>query len=134
MPVNRRSAPRRVVVSVARSGNWGAVEWVHTLECGHTESRKRAEPVGQPVGCVKCVLAEQFRTELSDTVDTSHDDGIVVDEIASIEAEVARIRASVAAAVNVPVDAVDIVWGATSLQYAMVMLTATDVDRLLRSQ
>lgn len=121
------------MVSVARSGGWGDVEWVHLLECGHSDSRKRAVPVGKPIGCVRCVLAEQFQRELSTTVDNTEPEltDLIAIEVASTEAEVARIRAAVAAAVHVNVDAVDVVWGAEGLQYVMVMLTATEVHSLL---
>lgn len=121
-------------MSVARSGGWGEVEWVHLLECGHSDSRKRAEPVGKPIGCTKCVLADRFQKELSTVVDAVNVDGVdtVAVEIASVENEVARIRAAVASAVHVGVDAVDVVWGTEGLQYVMVMLTAAEVNTLLR--
>lgn len=91
-------------------------------------------PVGGTVGCVKCVLADRFEKQLvADVgpVDVDGVDGVGV-EVASVEAEVARIKAGVASKLFTSVDAVDVVWALNSLQYVVVMLTAAEVDRLLQ--
>ena len=134
MSTSKRSAPRRKVVSVARSGSWGNVQWVHSLECGHTDSRKRLTPEGEQVGCVKCVLAEQFRNELSTEVDTPdlNDVDSIAAEIASIEDSVARTKAALAAKLGTIPDSVDVVWAAGELKFVVVMLTANEVVTLLQ--
>lgn len=135
MDVSRRSAPRREVTSVLQVGHWGSVGWVHTLSCGHTDTRKRQSPLGAMVGCVRCVLAERFVRPIGSSVallggmDADGFDSLS-SEVATEQASIALEAASVASALGVPVDAVDVVWGPQGLQYVMVMLTPRDVQRL----
>jgi hypothetical protein len=135
--VSRRSAPRRVVVSVVREGGWGDVGWVHVLGCGHVEVRKRAVGVGGFVGCVRCVLAEGFVEGMGGgvVVGVGFEAGAGVDvvgvEVASVESEITSVRLGVASALGVGSDAVDVVWGPQGLQYVMVMLSAGEVGGLV---
>jgi hypothetical protein len=59
MKVNRKKAPQKKVLEITRTGKWGSVVYLHSLECGHLEERKRPAKT-EFVACGKCVMAEDF--------------------------------------------------------------------------
>lgn len=98
---NRHSGPRRSVVRVRRVGNYGSAWWLHELECGHIEKRKRKSPKSE-VGCAACKADERFKVGLERTsqFDASSD--------AQVEVEADQLRARLASALGVPLDAVGV--------------------------
>lgn len=143
--ISRKKAPKRDVIEIVKSGQWGAVEYRHRLSCGHVEIRKRVAPASQ-MACTWCVVAEekeqdlrrltapqptrQVIVEVSDIIDDLNQD-LAGEEDASI------IQAGLAASLRIPADAIDVVLededGFLRLSYAVVFLTASDARRLASS-
>lgn len=98
---SRKQAPRREVLEVERRGDWGAVRYVHKLTCGHSEVRKRPAPASH-VACLMCLQESKRPAPRGD------DWQVEVDPFATAEAEAARIRATLAARVGVPNEAVSV--------------------------
>jgi hypothetical protein len=97
----RHRAPRRQVTSVTRHGSYGTTWWHHTLECGHTERRKRPAPYGV-IGCAEC----ERQTILAVLDGPTSDDLAAID--AGVEVEAARLRATLARSLGVDPDAIDV--------------------------
>ena len=57
--VNRKKAPQKRVLDITRTGKWGSVVYLHSLECGHVEERKRPSKT-DVIACGKCVMADDF--------------------------------------------------------------------------
>lgn len=144
--VNRKKAPRREVVSIEREGAWGRVEYLHLLDCGHTEKRKRASQ-SKFLSCAWCVIAEQTDSEMKSLLTANKGlsnfqaDDDLVDEFGSslavTERMIGQLRAEVSAKYEVPVDAVDVVisdeGGQPELSYAIIFIPATELSHLLRN-
>jgi hypothetical protein len=137
MTTEHRRAPRRRVVSVDRVGAWGKFQYLHTLDCGHTESRKRAART-EEITCVLCLRTDGREEELrglfspQPTPLSSYDDGpSLVDE----ELRVEKIRATLAARFNVPIDAIGLsvedVAGSLVVRNCVIYLSAADVTRIV---
>lgn len=113
-------------------GGYGTTRYHHTLECGHTEVRRR--PASAPtLGCLRCAETarlEQMLVDLADTPDTP--DLVSVD--ASIEVEIARLRAGLAGMLLIDLDDVSMqvsVDGSTTrLQGAYVWVSADSLKAL----
>ena len=69
MKVNRKKAPQRSVKEIVRTGKWGSVSYLHALECGHVEERKRPAKT-EVVACGKCLMADDFTRRTVDLVRT----------------------------------------------------------------
>ena len=69
MEVNRKKAPQKKVLEITRTGKWGSVVYLHSLECGHVEERKRPAKT-KVVACGKCVMADDFGKRSVDLVRT----------------------------------------------------------------
>lgn len=144
MKINKKSAPQRTVVEIVKTGGWGSVEYHHKLDCGHTEVRKRYAPTGviSCTGCVKAQMAEDTLAQLSvkpavfvDFADI-HDE--LTTEIASYEQDIARTRASLAAALGVTVGDVELIVtendnGQLSISQAMVFLGPSSINNLIKT-
>lgn len=110
--VNKKSAPQRIVISIDRQGAWGKVSYLHKLECGHIEVRKRAS-VAPQIACTWCVIGEEKGRELRaltivqpPTIDEVWD---FYDDSINDEVNVAQLRASIASAVGCPQDSIEVV-------------------------
>lgn len=135
-----KAAPRREVLDVERLGDWGEVRYVHRLSCGHVEERIRQTAPGRVIACAGCLKAAQFaegrlqperpRTPVLEPTP----DGVLLDDLAGVEAEIARIRAGIAKAFRVPAEAVDVAVtstsGAPDVAYALVFLDADQARRV----
>ena len=144
MKINKKSAPQRTVVEIVKTGGWGSVEYHHKLDCGHTEVRKRYAPTSviSCTGCVKAQMAEDTLAQLSvkpavfvDFADI-HDE--LTTEIASYEQDIARTRASLAAAIGVTVADVELIVtenddGQLSISQAMVFLGPSSINNLIKT-
>lgn len=56
--MSKRSAPQRQVLTIVKSGSYGAVTWRHYLACGHVEVRKRKAP-SPMIACAACAGSPQ---------------------------------------------------------------------------
>jgi len=138
-----KSAPRREVTSVERNGDWGEVEYRHVLACGHVEIRKRHSPATH-LACSGCLTAARFvaegpaagRPQRSTPIIPPAEDGIILDDLAGIESEIAQIRAGLAKAIGIPTEAVDVAvtsqTGVPEVAYALVFIDPDNARRLAR--
>jgi hypothetical protein len=130
---NRKSAPQRLVLEIVKTGEWSKVQYIHRLECGHSEVRKRAAGT-QKISCINCVKAQKAEDILSNLarpvvvappIEETWIDGIGED-IAHTEQEIGFIRAGIANSLGIPAEAVDVVMENTDdgmqLSYVMVYL------------
>ena len=107
-----RKSPLRKVEHVQQVGKWGDVRYLHLLDCGHTDERKRRVT---DVRCVKCYEPPAEFTN---------------------EAEVRVCQLRLASALNCsPEDVnlnVDATNGTLQLKGAVVWLSGEQVRRLIR--
>jgi hypothetical protein len=98
---DRHSGPRREVKRVRRVGSYGSVWWLHDLECGHVERRKRASSKPE-IGCAACKSDERLLINVLRTpeFDSGRD--------AQVQVEADQLRAKLASALGVPLDAVGV--------------------------
>ncbi len=98
---DRHSGPRREVKRVRRVGSYGSVWWLHDLECGHVERRKRASSKSE-IGCAACKSDERLLINVLRTpeFDSARD--------AQVQIEADQLRAKLASALGVPLDAVGV--------------------------
>jgi len=142
MKVNKKKAPQRKVLEITRTGKWGSVVYLHALECGHIEERKRSAKTAV-VACAKCVMAEDFGQQTRNLVrmgvgyEAITEMEMTPDPIeilfSSSERNVERIKSKIADVLKIRPDDVNVfveqdenmlVSGAT------VFLSATDIARL----
>lgn len=142
MRINKKKAPQRKVIEITRTGKWGSVVYLHSLECGHVEERKRPAKTAV-IACAKCVMADDFGQQTRDLVRIGVGYEAITEmemkpdpiEIlfSSSERNVERIRARIADVLGIQPDGVNVfveqdenmlVSGAT------VFLSATDIARL----
>ncbi len=135
MTTEHRKAPRRTIESIERKGIHGSVKYHHLLECGHTEIRTRASRAPK-LGCAWCFrTAEKERdvgaVTLSPVMTLDYDQRLGHNEV-----QVARLRGSLASALGVPIEAVDLIVterGADlTVESAVVFFSPGDIDRLAR--
>jgi len=142
--ISRKKAPKRDVVDITRSGEWGNVVYLHRLSCGHVESRKRIAPASQ-MACTWCVVAERKGDELRTMLTPQPRAELLIDvtdmiDIASpdiaADQDAMRLKGSLCRALGVPADTIDIVLedvdGQLTVSYAVVFLSAQDAHRLAR--
>jgi len=139
--MSRKAAPRREVVEVVREGDWGDVTYRHRLKCGHSEVRKRPAK-SDVMACESCLLAKHHVPQSDLPAPAVVEADLFFDpfeaEMAFVEGEAGRIRAGIAARLNVPLDAVDVVVGQVDgrmgIQSAMVFLDADQARAIARSE
>lgn len=136
MTTEYRRAPRRRVVNIERVGRWGKLEYLHTLDCGHTESRKRAART-EDIACAWCLRTETRDQDIRSltggqaTPLIAYEDG---PSLADEETRMEKVKSTLAARLGIPVDAVGLVVedvaGALVVKNCVVYLSAADVTRL----
>lgn len=142
MEINKKSAPQRAVVEISRTGGWGKVRYAHLLECRHTEYRKRALTT-KKIACTLCAkaeVAEQTIRELIATGPAEYAEPVWTDEmfsdIAELETDIGKLRASLSAALQVSAEAVDVVSTQTEegmgIAYVVVFLDAEQANRIAK--
>ncbi len=105
-----KAAPRRQVLEVSRTGDWGEVRYLHRLECGHVEVRRRRSP-SENVACSSCMTEGRLRKRVAfiEAIDNLPDDHDQLSyELAVVESNAVRIRAEIAARLGIPLDCVDV--------------------------
>jgi len=132
----RRQAPKREVKEILRVGSWGSVRYQHVLECGHSEYKPRASRANR-IACLWCVKANEREKELRTlgppipAMIAEYEE----DDSASSEIRISRVRASLAAKMKVPLEAIEIVSsenrGVLEIKAAYVFLSAGDISRLV---
>jgi hypothetical protein len=142
MEINKKAAPQRAVLEISRTGGWGKVVYAHRLECRHTEYRKRALTT-KKIACTLCAkaeVAEQMVRELIASGPAEYAEPVWTDEmfsdIATLETDIGNLRASMASALQVSADAVDVVSTQTdegmAISYVVVFFDAEQADRIAR--
>lgn len=135
MEFNRKRAPQQKVIEIIKVGEWSKVQYLHKLECGHMETRKRASST-EKISCLGCVQAGQADRLLSSLArpvvveppidETWIDD--IAEDIAHTEQEIGFIRAGIANSLGIANEAVDVVMEQTDegmeLSYVVVFLDA----------
>lgn len=138
-----KQAPRREILEVTRVGDWGEVSYEHRLSCGHVEIRKRKSPKTH-IGCLGCVKAADFEAAVTsvtvvpvESVSRSDNpDWNLVEEIASVESQVERLRAAIAAHNGISGDSVDVVISQATtrpeVSYVLAFIDANAAMRILK--
>lgn len=144
MEINKKKAPQKAVIEIVKSGGWGNVTYIHKLECGHTEVRKRHAGT-KYIACSGCVMAQQMETNTRQMVEAASvyiEPTVIYDpiaaELASFEQDIGRTRASLAKALNVTVADVELIVtendnGELTVSQAMVFLGPSAIDNLIKS-
>ncbi len=137
MTTERRRAPRRKVVQISREGAWGKVKYSHTLECGHTEVRARSAATSY-LACAWCSRAEQKNKEikaLSAGAEIKYRD--TDERYISNEISISKTRAALSAKFGIPLESIDVavndVNGIFQIQYALVFLSSSEIDRICKT-
>ena len=135
--VERRQAPKQKILSINRVGAWGKVRYEHKLDCGHSEILPRASSAKR-IACTWCVKAQEKEEELRQLVSPQKNSSQILDMdefMSQDEVEVNRTRASIAAMLQIPVDAVSIVstdvGGRLLIKSAYIFLSSGDISRIL---
>lgn len=138
---SRKSAPQRAVVEIIKTGEWSKVQYIHKLECGHTEIRKRAAST-KKIACLECVkagIAESILTNLSRPaiVDPPIEEAWIDDiaeGVAQTEQDIGMIRAGIASVLSISPETIDVVIeddeGGVRLSYVMVYLDSDTARRI----
>lgn len=98
---DRHRGPRREVKRIRRVGGYGSVWWLHDLECGHVERRKRASSKTR-IGCAACKSDERLLVNVlrGSEFDSGRD--------AQVQVDADRLKAKLSSALGVPLDAVGV--------------------------
>lgn len=97
---DRHKGPRKQIVGVKKVGSYGTTWWLHDLECGHIERRKRKSPLNQ-IGCASCKQSERLLINvLREEEDPATD--------MQVEVEASRLRAGLAASLGIPLESVEV--------------------------
>lgn len=115
----RRSAPRRRVIQIVRTGRYPDVHHLHRLACGHTEARKR-EAKTPDIGCTTCgAIGRLSPVTIIEPVDQFNEM-----LYAGTRAEIVAALGCDASAVNIEIDSTGNIRG------AKVFLTANEIQQL----
>lgn len=138
---SRKSAPQRAVVEIIKTGEWSKVQYIHKLECGHKEIRKRAA-VTRTIACLDCVKADVAQSILNNLarpaivdppIEEAWIDGMAED-VAQTEQEIGVIRAGLANALSISPETIDVVMeddgDGMKLSYVVVYLDSDTASRI----
>jgi hypothetical protein len=97
---DRHKGPRKEIVGVKKIGSYGTTWWLHDLECGHIERRKRKSPLDH-IGCASCKQSERLLINvLREEEDPATD--------MQVEIEASRLRAGLSASLGIPLESVEV--------------------------
>lgn len=138
---NRKSAPQRSVTEIIKTGEWSKIQYIHKLECGHKEVRKRAAST-KKIACLDCVKAGFAESILSSLarpaiveppIDEAWVDEIAED-IAQTEQEIGFLRSGLANSLSISPETIDVVMEdegtGMNLSYVMVYLDPETARRI----
>ncbi len=127
MTTKRSIAPKMAVVSINRVGPWGSVYYHHSLECGHTEPRRRCAKIGDRIACIRCQEIVEHRSVLTDRAPQSQE--LDSDEtVAAGMSQESRIKANIASMLGIPAETIDVSLHPT--RRIMIFLSPQEVSRL----
>ena len=126
--MSRRSAPRRRVTDIWKTGDYGTSLWHHKLECGHVETRKRRRPT-EWVGCVRCEAETAIRRDVP-----LPEEDVIINRAASLETDAAVLRAKLAGAFGLTPDSVTVQISGDRIAGALVFLDPSQVKEVLNRQ
>ena len=141
---SRKSAPQQSVLEIVKTGDWSKVVYLHKLECGHIETRKRAATT-KKIACLDCVKAESLQKVLvglskPTVIDPPLGDiwtSEIDEDIAQTEQEINVIRAGIANSLSISLEAIDVVMESTEdgvvLSYVMLFLDPETALRISKS-
>lgn len=118
------------VMRVDRVGGWGSVNYHHSLECAHTEVRRRCAKVGDRIACVRCQEVLERRAELAELApinQISNTDEAVAAEMT----QESRIKANIASLLGIPADTIAVALGPT--RQIVIFISPEEVTRLSRT-
>lgn len=119
--MSRRSAPRQRIVEQWKTGDYGTTVWHHRLECGHIEQRKR-KPVAAEIACTRCEARDQVEQASPVTYTDAH---------AVTTADAAIVRAQIAGAFRIPLDAVAVQMEVDRIAGALVLLDPRQIQEII---
>jgi hypothetical protein len=105
-----------------KTGDYGTTIWHHRLECGHVEQRRR-KPVAQEIACTHCEVRDQVETVAPITHTDAH---------AMVMADSAIVRAQIAGAFQVPLDAVVVQVQIDRIAGALVLLDPRQIQEIIK--
>ena len=141
---SRKSAPQQLVIEIVKTGDWSKVVYLHKLECGHIETRKRAATT-KKIACLDCVKAENLQRVLVGlsrpaVIDPPLGDiwtSEIDEDIAQTEQEINVIRAGIANSLSISLEAIDVVLENTEdgvvLSYVMLFLDPETAVRISKN-
>lgn len=127
MTTKRATAPKMAVIRVDRIGGWGAVNYHHSLECSHTEVRRRCANVGDRIACVRCQEVLERRAALAGVAPTNQISN-TDESIAAEMTQESRIKANIASMLGIPADTIDVALAPT--RQIIIFLSPQEVTRL----
>lgn len=133
MSTEHRKSPRRKILEIRKTGTWGNVQYVHILECGHSETRARAA-TSKELACVMCLRLKAKEIEMTSLskpsiVDDSYDTNVNIKETRA-----QMIRAGIASSLKISHEAIDVVMrdvnGNLEISSVVLFLSATEASRI----
>ena len=118
--MSSRSAPRRKVLEITKSGNWGEVVYRHRMECGHTDDRKRPAKA-EEIGCTLCEVARKPQPTPLIDIDFGYTHDFQA-ELAWIDGVAGRIKAGLAARLKIDMEQISVVVNGTEIGHAVIWL------------
>jgi len=112
---------------VDRIGGWGTVNYHHSLECTHTEVRRRCAKVGVRIACVRCQEVLERRAALAGVAPTNQISN-TDESIAAEMTQESRIKANIASMLGIPADTIDVALSPT--RQIIIFLSPQEVTRL----
>lgn len=116
--MSKRSAPQRQVLTIVKSGSYGAVTWRHYLACGHVEVRKRKAP-SDMIACAACAGVPQAALPPERVAQFRRSDN-----------EARRMQDMVARKFSVPASQVWVTMSGNVVHYVQVVLYEDDLNGL----
>lgn len=108
----RHKAPRRKVEALSHTTGYGSTWWMHRLECGHVEQRKRRSPAST-VGCSACLNELRKQTQVFIELRGLPDEAAVQEDDVAVELQAQKIAAEVASRLAIPSEMVGVQIGST---------------------
>jgi|LauGreDrversion4_2_1035121.scaffolds.fasta_scaffold01805_7 hypothetical protein len=133
MSTEHRKAPRKKILEIRKTGTWGNVQYVHILECGHSENRARASSAKE-LACVMCLRMKAKEIEMTSLSNPSVFDESYDTNVNIKETRAQMIRAGIASSLKISHEAIDVVMrdvnGNLEISSVVLFLSATEASRI----